>query len=90
MSATTNISVRVDADLKRDAEALFGELGLTMSEAITILLRAAVNQDGIPRAEPNAVTKAALAEYEEMTKNPGSYKRYHSVDELFDEVLRDV
>ncbi len=90
MSATTNMSVRVDADLKRDAEALFGELGLTMSEAITLFLRAAVNQDAIPRAEPNAVTKAALAEYEEMKKNPGSYKRYHSVDELFDEVLRDA
>ena len=90
MSATTNISVRVDADLKRDAETLFGELGLTMSEAITLLLRAAVNQDGIPRAELNAVTKTALAEYAEMKKNPGSYKRYHSVDELFDEVLRDV
>lgn len=41
-------------------------------------------------SEPNAVTKAALAEYEEMRKNPGTYKRYHSVDELFDEVLEDV
>ena len=41
-------------------------------------------------SEPNAVTKAALEEYEEMKQNPGSYKRYHSVDELFDEVLRDT
>ncbi|MBR4211957.1 MAG: hypothetical protein IKR84_06190 [Oscillibacter sp.] len=41
-------------------------------------------------SEPNAVTKAVLAEYEEMRKNPSAYKRYHSVDELFDEVLEDI
>ena len=94
MSATTNINVRVDTDLKKDAETLFHDLGLTMSGAITLFLRSAVNNNGIPfevrRTEPNAVTKAALAEYEEMRKNPGAYKRYHSVDELFDEVLQDV
>ena len=38
---------------------------------------------------PNAVTLAAIAEYEEMRKNPGSYKRYDSVDELFEEALRN-
>lgn len=94
MSATTNINIRVDADLKQSAETLFHDLGLTMSGAMTLFLRAAVNYDGIPfevkRPEPNIVTKAALAEYEEMQRNPGAYKRYHSVDELFDEVLQDV
>lgn len=94
MSATTNINIRVDSDLKKDAETLFHDLGLTMSGAITLFLRSAVNNNGIPfeirRAEPNAVTRAALAECEEMRRNPGLYKRYHSVDELFDEVLQDV
>ncbi|MBR4546273.1 MAG: type II toxin-antitoxin system RelB/DinJ family antitoxin [Oscillibacter sp.] len=94
MSATTNINIRVDTDLKQDAETLFHDLGLTMSGAMTLFLRAAVNYNGIPfevkRPEPNTVTKAALAEYEEMRRNPGAYKRYHSVDELFDEVLQDV
>lgn len=94
MSATTNINVRVDSDLKKNAEELFHDLGLTMSSAITLFLRSAVNSDGIPfeirRAELNAVTKAALAEYEEMQKNPGPYKRYHSFDDLLDEVMNDV
>lgn len=94
MSATTNINIRVDTDLKQDAETLFHDLGLTMSGAITLFLRSAVNNNGIPfeikRPEPNAVTKAALAEYKEMRRNPSAYKRYHSADELFDEVLQDV
>ena len=39
---------------------------------------------------PNAETKAALDEYEEMKKNPGSYKRYESFDEALDEVFADA
>lgn len=92
--ATTNINVRVDSELKQSAEALFSDLGLNMSSAITMFLKSAVSHDGIPfevkRLTPNAETKAALAEYEEMKKNPGSYKRYRSFDDMIDEVLDDA
>lgn len=92
--ATTNINVRVDENLKKDADSLFNDLGLTMSSAITLFLRAAVNHDGIPfevrRETPNATTRAALAEYDEMRRNPGAYKRYATVDDMFDEVLADA
>jgi len=92
--ATTNINVRVDTELKQSAEALFNDLGLNMSSAITMFLKSAVSHDGIPfdvkRMTPNAVTKAALAEYKEMKKNPGNYKRYGSFDELMDEVISDA
>ena len=89
--ATTNINVRVDTELKQSAEDLFNDLGLSMSAAINMFLRSAVSHDGIPfevkRTKPNAETKAALAEYEEMRKNPERYKRYNSFNELMDEVL---
>jgi len=92
--ATTNINVRVDSALKQEAEALFNDLGLNMSSAINMFLRSAVNYDGIPfelkRQTPNAETKAALDEYEEMKKHPGQYKRYESFDEVLDEVLGDA
>lgn len=39
----------------------------------------------VKRQAPNAETKAALDEYEEMKKNPGNYKRYESFDELLGE-----
>jgi DNA-damage-inducible protein J len=92
--ATTNINVRVDSDLKQSAEALFADLGLTMSSAVTMFLKSAVSHDGIPfevkRMTPNAETRAALAEYSEMKTNPGQYKRYSSFDELMDEILTDA
>lgn len=92
--ATTNINVRVDSALKQEAEALFNDLGLNMSSAINMFLRSAISHDGIPfevkRSIPNAETRAALDEYEEMRKNPDSYKRYHSFDDMADEVLADA
>lgn len=92
--ATTNINVRVDSALKLEAEALFDDLGLNMSSAINMFLRSAVNHNGIPfevkRPTPNADTKAALEEYEEMKKNPGKYKRYKSFDDMLDEVFADA
>lgn len=36
--ATTNIIIRVDIELKKAAESLFNDLGLTMSSAINLLL----------------------------------------------------
>lgn len=92
--ATTNINVRVDSALKQEAEALFNDLGLNMSSAINMFLRSAINHDGIPFevrcSIPNVETRAALDEYEEMKKNPGSYKRYQCFDDLVDEVLTDA
>lgn len=92
--ATTNINVRVDSTLKQEAEDLFNDLGLNLSSAINMFLRSAVMYDGIPfeikRQIPNAETKAALNEYEEMKKNPGNYRRYETFDEVLDEVFGDA
>ena len=87
--ASTNINVRVDSDLKVQAESLFTDLGMNMSTAINMFLKSAVTYDGIPfevrRHFPNADTRAALAEYSEMKKNPSAYRRYGSFDDVLDE-----
>ncbi|MCL2297854.1 MAG: type II toxin-antitoxin system RelB/DinJ family antitoxin [Proteobacteria bacterium] len=48
MSKSVNLSVRVNRELKEDAETLFGELGITLTAALNIFLRQAVRQRGIP------------------------------------------
>lgn len=87
---TANINVRVDEKLKKEAEALFNDLGLNMSSAITMFLKSAVRYDGIPfdirRTSVNAETRDALAEYEEMKKHPEKYKRYHN----FSDLVKDI
>ncbi len=46
--ASTNLNIRVDEDLKKKADALFDDLGLSMSSAITVFLRSGVDYNGIP------------------------------------------
>ncbi len=46
--ATTNLNVRVDENLKKEAETLFADLGLNLSSAITVFLKSAVEYRGIP------------------------------------------
>jgi len=40
--STTNISIRMDSDLKAQADALFGELGMNLSTAFNVFVARAV------------------------------------------------
>jgi DNA-damage-inducible protein J len=46
--AQTNINIRIDTALKKQAEALFNELGINMTTAFNIFVRQAVRQQKIP------------------------------------------
>ena len=48
MVATTSITIRMDEQLKRQAEVLFEDLGMNMTTAFTIFTKAAVRQGKIP------------------------------------------
>ena len=89
---STNISI--DADVKRQAQELFSELGLDLSTAINIFLKKAVAWHGIPfevsTEVPNEVTIAAMDEFDDMMKNPQNYKRYPSFKSALSEVLEDA
>ena len=42
------INIRMDDAMKREAEALFDELGMNMSTAVNIFVKQALRQRGIP------------------------------------------
>jgi len=46
--ATTSVTIRMDENLKRQAETLFDEMGLNMTTAINIFAKAVVRQGKIP------------------------------------------
>jgi DNA-damage-inducible protein J len=46
--ATTSITIRMDADLKNQAETLFEDMGMNMTTAFTIFTRTVVRQGKIP------------------------------------------
>lgn len=85
-SSTSNISIRMDSELKAAAEALFDELGMNISTAFNIFVRQALRERGIPfritENTPNKKTVSAMLEAERIAKD-SSVKGYHDVDELF-------
>ena len=44
----TSITIRIDDDVKRDAETLFNKLGFSISGAINVFFRQAIRQQAIP------------------------------------------
>ena len=44
----TSITIRIDDDIKRDAETLFDKLGFSISGAINVFFRQAIRQQAIP------------------------------------------
>ena len=48
MMSTTSVTIRMDDQLKRQAEKLFEELGMNMTTAFTVFTKAAVRQGKIP------------------------------------------
>ena len=83
---TTNISIRMDSELKTQADHFFAELGMNISTAFTIFVRQALREGKIPFEislnTPNKETIAAMLEAERIAKDP-SAKAYSSVDDLF-------
>ena len=63
-----NITLRVDDELKKQADALFSELGLNITTAFNIFLRQSVREQQIPfqvtKNVPNATTLAAMDDAE--------------------------
>ena len=45
---TTNLNIRLDRQVKEQAEAVFTELGMNMTTAINLFLRACIREHGIP------------------------------------------
>ena len=67
MAKTETIRARIEPELKRQAEALFSQLGLSTTEAIRLFYKQATLQRGLPFAVrlPNAETREALRRAQE-------------------------
>lgn len=84
MADTTNFSVRMDSDIKRQCESLYNELGMNLTTAINVFLRQSLRVGGFPfdvkLEQPNRETIAAMLEAERIAHDP-NVKRYSDVEE---------
>ena len=76
MGDTTSMNLRIDKNLKKDAEALFETLGINMTTAINIFLKQSVREQGIPfRITANTDYSSVPAHKSDAAKNM-SYKEF--------------
>ena len=90
-SNTTNVTIRMDSDIKAQADALFAEFGMNLTTAFNVFVRQTLREGRIPFDisvnKPTKETIAALLEAERIAKNP-SVKGYTNTDDLFAELRR--
>ena len=83
MSAIDTVRARVTPELKREASTVLGRMGLTVSDAIRLLLTRVAADKALPFdvRVPNKSTLAAIQAIEE-----GDVDTFESVDALFDDL----
>lgn len=87
---STNVTIRMDENLKKEAEELFADLGLNMTSAFIAFTKQAVREQRIPfilsKNVPNARTKEAI---ENAQKGVGVSQGFTSVQDLMDDLNAD-
>ena len=86
MAHTSMLHVRVDDDVKAQATEALAAMGLSVSDAVRILLKRVVNDQAFPLElkVPNAQTRAAIAESRSMMATRRA--RFETAQALFDDL----
>ena len=92
MTRSAVLNLRIEPDVKTDAEELFGSFGLTVTDAVNVFLRQSIMHGGFPfeiiRNRPNAVTQAAIKEAEILMTNPNA-KTFSNMEVLKADLMSD-
>ncbi len=80
MAATAVVRARIDENTKRKASKALADMGLSVSDAIRLLLIRVAAEEAMPFEVkiPNAETLAAMEEAER-----GGLRSFNSIEELF-------
>lgn len=86
MSQTTMIHVRVDDETRAQAAEALQAIGLTVSEAVRLLLKRVVAEQALPMElkVPNAATREAITEARRMARSRRA--RHATAQALFDDL----
>lgn len=83
---TTNLNVRIDTWLKKEAEETLAELGLNMTSAINAFIRAVVREQRIPfeLTLQYRYHEDTIKAIEDVENNRNLSGPFHSVKELME------
>ncbi len=89
ISNTTNMTIRIDKDLKKSVDELFKKLGTTTNSAINMFLRQCEREQGLAfkptiAPKPNKELLETLQEIEDYKKGKVDLPSFDTTKELFD------
>lgn len=99
MARTSNIYVRVEPNIKEQAEVVLEKLGIPMSNAVSIFLRQVVMQNGlpfdvkIPSRKPLALSDLTSEKFNtEMLKAHNDFEngKVYSMEEVENDLKREL
>lgn len=93
MAKSENINIRIEPELKKEAEEILSYLGLTMAEAIKLFLKQVTLTDSIPfkieKPKYNKETLEAMKNAMAIMETPEEYKSYSNINELMEDLNKD-
>ena len=90
MSKTANINLRIEPDVKAQADAVFSSLGISITDAINVFLHASIMEGGFPFQPKlpryNRETLMAMQEAKDIMAGKVEAKRYSSLSDLLEDM----
>ena len=87
MAKTDTLHIRIEPDMKKKAEKTLSELGLSLTDAINVVLAQVILQDGIPfEIKKPKFNKETIEAIEDAKNNKNLSREFETVDELFEEL----
>lgn len=81
------IKITIDKDLKNKAENVYSKLGMNLSEAVVMFLKASVREKDLPYTVdlyvPNKETEEAIEEGRRLARDP-KVKKYDNMKDLIE------
>ena len=90
MARTDNINIRVEPELKREVEKTLNDLGMNITDAVTIFFKQIIMTESIPfiirKPRLNTETKKAI---EDAENGINLSKGYTDLDEMWEDLEKE-
>ena len=82
----TSMSIRLDSEVKEQAQQVFNHLGMDMTTAINIFLRQAIQYQGLPFDVRLDENRKLLQVLTDLDQNRNMSQSFESVSELMEDL----
>ena len=82
----TSMSIRLDSEVKEQAQQVFNNLGMDMTTAINIFLRQAIQYQGLPFDVRLDENRKLLEVLTDLDQNRNMSQPFESVSDLMDDL----